>query len=323
MIFSIVPYNGVSPMKPWPSLAEKGFSLNHGPGETLFFYDTGGNPASGESPPLVIFIHGLGDEADSWRHIIPLLSSRGIRVLALDLPGFGRSVAAGTFRRAINLKRHEAAVLKLIEAVSGDSLVSGRTSAFINRIYLAGNSMGTLIAEMIAIKRPDLVKGLILLDGSIPGGPSNPGLVNLLRLLFSKKWYRSYRNDPEGAWTSLYPYYADLDAMPEEDRDFLRKRVMARVESSSQERAFFATQRSLVWVYAIASRISEKIRNYAGKILLIWGEKDKIIPLSSTDLFRTIRPDAELMVIPGAGHLPHQEKPEETAQAICQFLSLM
>ena len=302
-------------MPPWPSLASQAFFLKSDtrPAETIFYYDSlpAGNQ-NAASPPVFVLIHGLGDEADSWRHLIPLLSSgvnAGVcRVLALDLPGFGRSSAPGK----ISIKTHTAAVLTLLEAAG----LGPETP-----VFLVGNSMGAGIAEAAALKKPELVRGLILIDGSIPGGPSNPGLYALAKLLFSRKWYRSYRGNHEGAWASLYPYYADLDAMPPEDKEFLRRRVMARVESPTQERAFFATQRSLVWIFISASSwFARGIRGYGGKILLLWGERDKIIPLSTAEAFRNLHGDTELKVIPGAGHLPQQERPRETAKLIMDFV---
>jgi len=321
MAFSIVPYEGDSPFNPRTSLAHaaKLLILKSSAGETIFFYDVvpgsvdappsnNAQPANApqldNAPPVFVLIHGLGDEADSFRHLIPLLSRGGCRVLALDLPGFGRSAAPGR----ISIKRHAAAVLKLLDcACPGEA------------VFLVGNSMGAAVAEAAAFRRPNQVRGLVLIDGSIPGGPKNPGLFALVKLLFSKKGYRSFRERPEAAWASLYPYYADLDNMPLEDRAFLRRRVMARVESKTQERAFFATQRSIVAAFTRASSFARKLKCYNGKILLIWGEEDRIIPLSSTSAFRAIRGDAELAVISGAGHLPHQEKPEETARLMLGF----
>jgi pimeloyl-ACP methyl ester carboxylesterase len=67
-----------APMQPWPSLLPyaRELAVPGGKGE-LFLYDTG----AADSVPIVL-IHGLGDEADSWRHLIPLLAPR--RVLAPD-----------------------------------------------------------------------------------------------------------------------------------------------------------------------------------------------------------------------------------------------
>jgi len=308
MDFSIVPFTGDSPMKPWPSLTASAFCLQYGSGETLFYYDSppdGALLTGAGSAPVFVLVHGLGDEADSWRRLIPLLNAGGFRVLAIDLPGFGRSAVRGK----INIKTHAEALIKLLEAVVPAE-----------KVFLVGSSMGSMVAESAAFKKQDLVKGLVLINGSIPGGPSNPGLLVLAKLLLSRKWYKAYRGNPEKAWRSLLPYYADLENMPAADKEFLRQRVMARVESDSQERAFFSTQRSLIKIYLTGvSAFARKVRKYKGKILLIWGAKDKIIHVSSTDAFMALRSDIKLEIIGDAGHLPHQEKPIETAKLMADF----
>jgi pimeloyl-ACP methyl ester carboxylesterase len=316
MDFTITPYRDDSSMKCWPSLAAKAFCLRCSrQGETIFYYDSAPeNHLGSEASPVFVLIHGLGDEADSWRHLIPLLNSRGFRVLALDLPGFGRSFAP----RKISIRGHVEALEKLLETAVIKNDESGNLSS--PHVFLAGNSLGAVIAEMAAIRKKRPIQGIALLDGSIPGGPSNTGIFTMARILFSRSWYRAYRGNPEAAWASLYPFYADLDSMPQKDRTFLRQRVMARVESPTQERAFFATQRSLVWTYmASASRIAWKIRRYDGKLLLIWGEKDRIIPVSTAEAFRVLNENFALEIVPGAGHLPQQEKPEETARLLAEF----
>jgi len=321
--FSITPYAGDSPMQLWPSLAEKAFCFkdNSRPAETIFFYDSA-PPNDGDSAqPIFVLIHGLGDEADSWRHLIPLLNSSGFRVIAPDLPGFGRSVVSGK----LSLKSYADALIRLTSAVVQlSSGASGETPApACPPVFLVGSSMGALVAEEAALKKPELVCGLVLIGGSIPGGPKNPGFFALIKLFFRRKWYRSYRKNPEGAWTSLAPYYADLDNLPPADRDFLQRRVMDRVESPAQERAFFAIQRSVVRAYATASfRFARKIKRYKGKILLLWGEADRIIPLSSAHRFKALRQDIELKTIPKAGHLPHQENPAETARLMIDFADI-
>ena len=305
--FSIVPYKDDSPFEPWSALADKAFCLNFPSGESIFYFDV--MPEGASSGPVLVLIHGLGDEADSWRHIIPLLSVQGFRLLALDLPGFGRSVTQGK----ISLKNHAKAVIKLVEAVI-------RPHEDKTELILAGNSMGALVAEIAAFQRPDLVSGLILIDGSIPGGPTNPGPLAIVKILFSRKWYSAYRDSPDALWASLTPFYVDMGGLPLRDKEFLTKRLKARVESPAQERAFFSSQNDLIMTYLFSSQgIKRKIRYYPGKILLIWGKKDNIIPFSSTKVFTALRNDIKLGVIPDAGHLPHQEKPEDTARLMADF----
>jgi pimeloyl-ACP methyl ester carboxylesterase len=329
-------------MPPWPGIASLGRTLTlPGKGCRLFYYDTdgssgangipnsgehadgGGNPSGGSPPgvsgngvstaagkPAVILIHGLGDEADSWRHLIPPLSAAGYRVLAPDLPGFGRSAAKGQ----AGLGLHAEAVTALAAMAGGP-------------VTLAGSSMGAVVAETAALKRPDLVKALILIDGCFPmkGGPGR-GFILMALPFAGKKWYRSFRRDHEGAWRSLFPYYQDLEKMGEEDRRFLRERVIARVESETQERAYFASLRSLVFSSVIhtlpfgGSGFTRRVRAFGGRILILWGAGDRVLPAETAAAFRALRPDAALETIDGAGHLPHQERPEETAAAMLRFL---
>jgi len=321
MSFSIVPYDGISPMRPWPSLGPSAFCLQDStrPKETVFFYDS--SPPNGGAPdvkPVFVLIHGLGDEADSWRHLIPLLNSRGYRTLAPDLPGFGRSVVAGN----VSLKRYAGVVARLIQAAvrpppgqPGEGAAPSRPP-----VFLAGSSMGALVAQKAALAMPGISQGMVLIGGSIPGGPKNPGPLALAKILFNRKWYRVYRKSPDGLWASLYPYYADLDALPAQDKEFLRQRIMARVESPAQERAFFAIQRSVVRAYLTASFwFARRTRRSKEKILLLWGESDRIIPLSSAKAFKSLREGIALQTIPGAGHLPQQENPAETGRLMLEF----
>ena len=301
----------------WPSLEAyaKRLSSKRFPG--LFYYDY--NPPGASEKPTLILIHGLGDEADTWRHIIPLLGEAGYRTLAPDMPGFGRSL---TSRRS-SLSLHRNAVLELAESVSGNSQ---------NDFILAGSSMGAAVAEAAALLllqnhksqtgQSITIKALVLLDGCMPMESSGSPELLLAALPFAgKKWYRSFRTDPEKAWQSLFPYYADIHGLKEEDKAFLRKRVMDRVYSPSQERAFFSTLRSMIF-QSLRSSYYRRIGSWPGKIALIWGENDKIIPKTLTESFVKLRIDkpTEISVIQGAGHLPHQEKPAETANAIMGFL---
>jgi pimeloyl-ACP methyl ester carboxylesterase len=294
-------------MRPWPGLAPFGRLLRlRGDRETIFYYDTQPEPAArpaGDPTPAIILIHGLGDEADSWRHLIPLLSVR-FRVLALDLPGFGRSAAPGL----INLRGHIAAVERLLEETGPAAL--------------AGSSMGAVVAEGAARARPDLVPGLILLDGCLPMTAGlGPGMFLMALPFLGKKWYRAFRSDPEGAWKSLFGYYADIPGMGEADRQFLRERVIARVESPTQERAYFASLRSLLWTNTVLpGRFAKFLRGFPGKLCILWGAEDRVLPPEAARSIRELRPDAAFRLIGGSGHLPHQEKPAETAAAIQNFL---
>jgi len=297
--------------KIWPSLETyaKLFPSKRFPG--LFYYDYDSQSASRSGKPVLILIHGLGDEADTWRHLIPLLSAAGYRTLALDLPGFGRSPVS----RYSSLGRHRDAVLELAEAVSGTDNKQ--------EIVFIGSSMGAVVAEAAALAaNAPAIKALVLMDGCIPAQYPGSAQIFFSALPFTgKKWYRSFRNNPQKAWQSLTSYYADINSLPETDKEFLRGRVMDRVLSPSQERGYFSSLRSMIF-QSLRSSYYRRIRDWPGKIALIWGKEDLMMPRSVAQSFIKLRGEktTEFTLISGAGHLPHQEKPAETAEAILAFL---
>ncbi|QQO11069.1 alpha/beta fold hydrolase [Breznakiella homolactica] len=289
-------------MKPWPDLERyaRSVELSSG-GDTLFLYDTGSGPAGA---PAVVMVHGLGDEADSWRHIIPLVAPWH-RVIALDLPGFGRSKIRGPS----TLKKHAAAVRTAAGLFEGPGV-------------LAGSSMGAVIAETAAFADPVKFPGTVLFDGCFPASSGLPAGLGLMALpALGKKWYRAFRSDPDAAYRSLEPYYRDLSALPEADRTFLRERVMDRVESRLQERGYFSSLRSLIGTYLFSGpRYGKFAASYPGKMLLLWGEDDRVMPRDASGKLREIRPDAGFELIPNAGHLPQQDNPAAAAEKILGFI---
>ncbi|GHV91598.1 alpha/beta hydrolase [Spirochaetia bacterium] len=314
MIYSQSMKSTLYEMKPWPALADSAQTLSLGKADTLFYYDS---QAKGDSPnktastaPAIILVHGLGDEADSWRHLVPLLTEAGCRSLAVDLPGFGRSAAHGR----VNLKRHAEAVCRLLEE-------TGAASAA-RPAVLVGNSMGGAVVQDAAAKRPDLVKALVLIDGGLPlKMQADLGSLSGALPILGPKWYRALQKDHEGAYRSLFGYYGDFEKLAQADRDFLRERVIARVHSGPQAKAYFSSYRSMIWANVTGeSTFGRSLKAFSGKVLILWGERDPLFPPAAAAPLRDLRPDAAFRVIPGAGHLPHQEKPEDTAAAILQFI---
>jgi pimeloyl-ACP methyl ester carboxylesterase len=291
-------------MTPWPGLAPWGRLVPSGDrGHQVFLFDSG---SPRKDAPSVVLIHGLGDEADTWRHLFPLLA-RSSRVIALDLPGFGRSPSAGR----TNLARCAEAVLGILRELSAGPSI------------LVGSSVGAVIAELAAFREPGSVQALVCVDGGLPQAPASLGaMMPMILPVSGERIYTAYRADHDAAFESLNGYYSDLAALPRADRDFLRKRVIDRVESDTQRRAYFSLLRSLVlWS---ACRPGFFLRNAAafGKpLLLSWGEDDRVIPRATMDVLAAAFPRARTSIIRGAGHLPQQERPEELAETIEGFIS--
>jgi pimeloyl-ACP methyl ester carboxylesterase len=290
----------------WPELERYGKTIDlPGGAKSLFLYDSAASGSTIESDAFpIILIHGLGDEADTWRHLFPLLA-RTHRVIAPDLPGFGRSAPTGR----MTLARHADALQALLRKTG--------------KAILVGNSLGGAIAELVSFRESALVAHLILIDGGLPtrGKLSLPLLASLIPGV-AERGYRAWRKVGADAYGSLAPYYAALENLGEKERDFLRLRVQDRVASDSQCRAYCSSFRSYLRTALFAQgKFARLLARSRIPLLVIWGDTDRIIPIAARESTLAVRHDATVETILQCGHLPQQEKPIETHAAIERFLA--
>lgn len=258
---------------------------------------------AGESnAPTVLLIHGNGDEADSWRHVFMALSADHC-VIALDLPGFGRSAPTGD-GSITNLALSVQHFLELLKTTAP--------------VHLVGSSLGAVVAAHVAAAAPQLTRSLTIIGGSSPalgGLRANPALQPLLEVGTGEMYYTGLRSLGQvAAFESLRPYYVALDLLPERDLEFLRGRVWARVWSDSQRTAFFAGLRSLF-------SDSAPLELPEIPMLLVWGEADAIVPISHAHALLRQLPHATIKVIAGSGHLPQQEQPAGLLRVLEDYLA--
>lgn len=278
-------------MRPWPGLEPYTRQVTlPDSGLCLHVYDAGPRDA-----PALVLLHGLGDEADTWRYLIPPLAQR-YRVLAPDLPGFGRS--AGLRRYTLP------GVLDTLWALL-DALA-------LSQVTLLGNSLGAMLGQALALARPERVRQLVLLDGGLVNRqPLSLGLLLFMTPGLGEWLYTRLRRDPQAAYASLRPFYADLDGLPQADRDFLFRRVNARVWSDRQRRAYLALLRRLgPWLAGMQKQLPAQLAGLSAPTLILYGEQDAINSPENGRALAALLPSARLAFIPGAGHLPHQERPE-------------
>ncbi len=266
----------------------------------VFCYDAGRRDAPG-----MLLVHGLGDEADTWRRVIPPLAER-YRVVAPDLPGFGRSPLPPRGRLTT---RYLCGVLSELAGSLG-----------LRRMTVVGSSLGAALAQVLALSDADHVSRLVLVDGGLLSmNRINGGLLLMLVPGFGERRYRRLASNLDAAYASLLPYYANLGSLPEEERQFLRQRVGERVASETQMRAYFSSFRSFVrWVLVNGRRSSRWVRLLDIPTLYVWGGEDHIIPVEVGRAAQATHPGSTLVVIPGTGHLPHQEAPQEFLRVIGQ-----
>ncbi len=290
-------YHG--PMQPWPELEPYARTLHLSEtGLTLYLYDVGAKDGS-----ATLLIHGLGDEADTWRHLLPPLSAQR-RVIALDLPGFGRSDKPD---RSYSVPFFQAALLDLLDTLG------------IEQAILIGHSLGAVIAHSLALGSPTRVDRLVLIGGSLVARSQKVDLVTMMFLIpgLGEWLYTRLRKDPEAAYRTLEPYYSNLDDFPEADREFLFQRVNERVWSDGQRRAFLSAFRQLArWIPRQQRGLPSRLASLDVPTLVVWGGADRINGVENGRALVDLQPSARLIVVPGGGHNLHQQEPEVVLQAI-------
>ncbi len=250
----------------------------------------------------VVLLHGYGASSYTWRRIIdPLARKR--RGIALDLKGFGLSDKPQDGR--YSLADQAEVVIRFLRANRLD------------RVVLVGNSMGGAVA-LLAYQRlgrgpTNPVKGLVLID-STAYPETTPTFISLLRtpvlgwlgLKLAPSWL--------GSWGLLRRAYHDDEKITEETYDT----YAALIAQPGSDYVLKTTADAIVPPNAAA--LSRRIKEIDVPTLLIWGEEDRIIPLSVGRRLARDIPGAKLVVIPDCGHVPQEERPRETLEIIERFL---
>ena len=244
--------------------------------------------------PAVILLHGFGSSLHTWEAwALPLSSDH--RVIRFDLPGCGLSPPdpSGDYTDA----RSVAVLLALM-----DRLRAAKAS-------LAGPSMGGPIAWPFAAAHPERVDKLVLVspDGFESPGfeygrkPDIPATVKLMRFVLPKLLVKM----------SLAPAYADPGVMT----DALATRYYDLMRAPGVRDAMIARMEQSIRFDPVA-----RLQTIRAPTLLLWGEKDRMIPFSNASDYLKAIPDAKLVPLPGIGHLPQEEAPEQSLAVVRDFL---
>jgi 4,5:9,10-diseco-3-hydroxy-5,9,17-trioxoandrosta-1(10),2-diene-4-oate hydrolase len=267
------------------------------PGTRLHYHDTSG---TGGTP--LVFLHGGGPGASAWSNFgrnVPVFAQR-YRVLAVDQPGFGRSVTDGIVG---NYFTHAA-----------DALAALLDELGVAKAHLLGNSLGGGTAVRFALRYPDRADRLVLMG---PGGLS----INV------------FSPDPTEGVKRIGEFAAD--PTPDKLRTFLRTLVFNQklVTDELVEERFAAASdpKALAALAAFGKsfydpetfedgmlwREAHRLRH---EVLLIWGREDRVNPLDGALMALKMIRKAQLHVFSGCGHWAQLEKFDEFNQLAVSFL---
>ena len=252
----------------------------------------------GEGRPLVL-IHGTSASLHTWEGWVAQLQPQR-RVVSFDLPGFGL-----TGPRADDDYRGDADarfVLALLDRLR------------IARAVLAGNSLGGEVAWRVATLAPERVAALVLVDAAglpFDAGPA-PLAWQLARVPLLNKtmeWFLpramvvqglvQVYADPTRITEQLVDRYFEL-TLREGNRRALVQRLRQREHGADAGRVARITQPTLI----------------------LWGAEDRLIPPAVGEDFARRIAGSRLVVLPGLGHVPHEEDPRRSFAPLRDFLGL-
>jgi pimeloyl-ACP methyl ester carboxylesterase len=248
--------------------------------------------------PATALIHGLGGFAESWRHNIPELARHG-RVIALDLPGSGRSAKP---RRAYTLEFLARSLDRLLDALGVD------------RVRLVGHSLGGAVAARYALDHPGRVERLALLGAAVPGFDlrpswiyrtlSLPGLGEVLSSLITRRICAA----------ALERCFAHPEV--EEIRFFVEHEYAARASRAGRA-AYLSLLRSVEADFTLGTNAYRAALSGLGRgVLVVHGLQDRVIPLAHARQVAEGLGVAQPRWLDSCGHFPQIEH----AAAVNAFL---
>ena len=232
----------------------------------------------------LLILHGWGSNSERWQRVKELLEKKGIEVLVLDLPGFGKTLSPQ-------------------KAWSRDDYINWIFQKVKERNWqkfnLLGHSFGGGLAVKIAATFPERIEKLILLS---------PAIIQRKSIKTYLFYYISYLGKKVFSlpgFKIFHPLAEKLIYKLAGTKDYyvadgIMKETMKKIGKEEP-----------------LEMILEKIKI---PTLILWGKKDDVLPVKDAYYIKEKIKGSELKIIPKARHSPHREAPEELAEIIVQFI---
>ena len=256
-----------------------------------------------DDPAPIVLVHGTSASLHTWEGWVEALKTQR-RVITFDLPGFGLTgpftggYAAGSYRG----ENYARFVVDLLDHLK------------LQRVVIGGNSLGGEVAWRTAVFAPQRVERLILVDATgpefmpeeIPTGfrfARIPVINRLGEYLLPRPLVRASVESVFGDKTlvteAMVDRYFEI-TLREGNRRALGERVRL-LESDLQP---------------------ELIAKVTQPTLILWGEKDRLIPPSTAAFFKQAIVGSQVLILPGLGHIPQEENPALSVAPVKAFLGL-
>lgn len=267
-----------------------------GDGLTVHLRDEGPKDA-----PVLILLHGSNASLHTWQQWVDRLGKE-YRIIRYDQPGHGLTGPH---------PNNDYSAAGLVDVVDRVAKNRGLT-----KFYLGGNSMGGWVTHEYAKVHPEKLQGIILVDASgapdskpkaLPIGfriarmPAMRPIMGIFtpRSLVERSLKQSVSNQSVATTAEVNEYWELL-------------RYPGNREATGKRFAQFSNRYS-------AKPIGDATREIPA--LILWGDEDKLIPVSSADWFASTYKNSSTQIYKGIGHLPMEEVPDKSAADVSNWLS--
>ena len=248
--------------------------------------------AEGGTGDTIIMLHGFGANKDRWLGFAKLLTPK-YRVIIPDIPGFGDS------------SKPQDKNYNYTSQVERLNLFTKELK--LTKFHLVGNSMGGAIAGDYAATYPEMVKTLALFDAAGLNTPIKSEWFLLLDKGINPLIVKDVNN---------YDKFLEFVFLkPPQIPSFIKKYVAKQAVAAApfNEKIF----KDLVTEAFI---LENKLDKITVPTLIVWGDSDRIIHISSVPIFEKGIKNSKSVIIKECGHVPQMEKPTETAAHYIDFI---
>ena len=244
--------------------------------------------------PALVLIHGFSHSLETWDEWAQDLS-RDYRVIRFDLPGHGLTGARED--GAYSVADTVAQVAALLDVAAPE------------RFVLGGSSLGGLVSWRYAADHPDRVQALVLVS---PGGYPIHGVTDEPAPIPLP--VRLYLNTaPEvGVRAATRSLYAD----PSKVTDAQVARIREMMTTPGVQDALLRR----LELFTLPDPEPDLAR-VAAPALLVWGAADVMVPVAHAARFEAVMPDARVVILENAGHMPMEEAPDDSLLVVRNFLA--
>lgn len=260
-------------------------------GQKIFYLD---NEQQGGKP--ILLIHGFGDSSMTWVQFSRSLRHEGFRVIAPDLLGFGESArpADANYSFAAQAKRMFALMQQL----------------GVEKFHVAGNSMGGGIAAEMAATQSQKILSLTLIDAA--GVHYKPADLDRAMLEGRNMLVLKNRQDFDAL---LNLVFVNKPPVPEPVTGYLAERAIKDWplhERIAREALLDDMNFLLLKMDAITA-----------PTLILWGEKDRLLSVENTQVFKKFIRGSQVVIMPNVGHAPQVEMPYESSAEVVKFVNTL